>query len=108
MAGIIFYHPRLGEKRSKIMEEAFRLVQCWFRDFIVILWWTLYRRADRDGNGRITVEEIMTVFKVIYYTIKLLTKCWDLEIQVLRKVLKSQEVLVKQRLPRVVPRRAEK
>eukprot|EP00090_Calanus_glacialis_P034359 TRINITY_DN5764_c0_g1_i1.p2 TRINITY_DN5764_c0_g1~~TRINITY_DN5764_c0_g1_i1.p2 ORF type:complete len:172 (-),score=70.32 TRINITY_DN5764_c0_g1_i1:84-599(-) len=44
MAGIIFYHPRLGEKRSKIMEEAFR-------------------RADRDGNGRITVEEIMTVFK---------------------------------------------
>ena len=24
MAGIIFYHPKLGEKRSKIVEEAFR------------------------------------------------------------------------------------
>ena len=24
MAGIIFYHPKLGEKRNKLLEEAFK------------------------------------------------------------------------------------
>ena len=24
MAGIVFYHPKLGEKRHKILEEAFK------------------------------------------------------------------------------------
>jgi hypothetical protein len=33
MAGIIFYQPRLGEKKSKIMEEAFRSVE-----LVIILW----------------------------------------------------------------------
>ena len=26
MSGIIFYHPKLGEKRNKILEEAFKWV----------------------------------------------------------------------------------
>ena len=33
---------------------------------IIIIMGHLYRRADRDGDGRISVEEILTVFKVRY------------------------------------------
>ena len=60
MSGITFYHPRLGERKSRIMEEAFRLVM-WKIKFVLLC---MYRRADRDGDGKISVTEILTVFKV--------------------------------------------
>jgi len=44
MSGITFYHPKLGEKKNKILEEAFR-------------------RADLNSDGKITVEEILTLFE---------------------------------------------
>ena len=60
MSGITFYHPRLGERKSRIMEEAFRLVMQQIK-FVLL---SMCRRADRDGDGKISVTEILTVFKV--------------------------------------------
>jgi len=44
MAGFIFYHPKLGEKKNKILEEAFK-------------------RADLNNDGKISVEEILFLFE---------------------------------------------
>jgi len=44
MAGFIFYHPKLGEKRNKLLEEAFK-------------------GLDLNDDGKISVDEILTVFE---------------------------------------------